>query len=57
MSTQEKTVEQLTAKLSEVSELLKTLTVELELRGYEKHDEVIKRSLLMQKEINELARE
>lgn len=48
MSVQEKTTAQL------VSELLEDMIVELELRGCEKHDEIIKRALFMQKQLKEL---
>ena len=54
MSVQEKTAAQLTAKLAEASELIESLIVELELHGYEKHHEIIKRALLMQKQLKEL---
>ncbi|MCW8994348.1 MAG: hypothetical protein OQK77_00895 [Psychromonas sp.] len=54
MSIQEKTSTELTAKLTEVSELLENMIVELELRGCEKHDEIIKRAVLMQKQLKEL---
>jgi hypothetical protein len=48
------TTTQLTDKLAEVSELLEGLIIELRLHGYEKHDEIIKQALLMQKQIKEL---
>ena len=54
MSVQEKTTAQLTAKLAEVPELLECMIVELEIRGCEKHHELVKRALLMQKQIEEL---
>lgn len=54
MSVQDKTIEQLKAKLDEVSELLESMIVELELRGFEKHDELIKRAIAMQKQLKEL---
>ena len=53
MST-ETTTTQLTDKLSEVSELLESLIVELRLHGYEKHDEIIKQALIMQEQIKEI---
>lgn len=54
MSVQDKTIEQLTAKLAEVSELLESMIVELELRGCEKHHELVKRAVAMQKQLKEL---
>ena len=54
MSDQERNTTQLTAKLAEVPELLECMIVELELHGLEKHDEIIKRALLMQRQIKEL---
>ena len=54
MSTQDDTTTQLTANLTEVSELLEDMIVELELRGYQSHHELIKRALSMQKKLEYL---
>ncbi|WP_372882430.1 hypothetical protein [Psychromonas sp.] len=51
MSIQESTTVQLTAKISEVSELLEDMIVELELRGCQSHHELIKRAIAMQKQL------
>ena len=52
MSIQENTTVQLTAKLTEVSDLLEDMIVELELRGCQSHHELIKRAITMQKQLN-----
>jgi len=54
MSDQEKNTMQLTEKLAEVPELLECLILELELHGLEKNEEIIKRALLMKKQIKDL---
>lgn len=51
MSVQDNTTVQLTAKLSELSELLEDMIVELELRGCQSHHELIKRAIAMQKQL------
>ena len=40
---------------SEISELLEAMILELELRGCEMHDDIIKRALAMQKKVAYLA--
>jgi hypothetical protein len=54
MSVQEKPAVQLSTKCAEISALLEAMIVELELRGCEKHDKLIKRAMLMQKQLKEL---
>jgi|GEM_PF-3300801 len=54
MSIQNTTSVQLTAKLTEISELLEDMIVELEIRGCEKHHELVKRALLMQQQLEKL---
>ena len=54
MNVQEKTTAQLTVTPDELSELLESMIVELELRGCEKHHELVKRALAMQKKLKEL---
>jgi len=54
MSAQERNTTQLAAKLAEVPELLECMILELKLRGLENHDDLIKRALLMEKQIKEL---
>lgn len=51
MSNQDNTTVQLTAKMTEISELLEDMIVELELRGCQSHHELIKRAITMQKQL------
>ncbi|HEY5715505.1 MAG TPA: hypothetical protein VIS54_03770 [Psychromonas sp.] len=54
MNIQDDTTVQLKAKLTEVSELLEDMIVELELRGCQAHHELVKRALIMQKQLKNL---
>jgi len=51
MGIEDTTCVQLTAK---ITELLEEMIVELELRGCEKNHELVKRALLMQKQLEEM---
>jgi len=55
MSIQDQKSTQLTTNFTEVSELLEEMIVELEIRGYQSHHELIKRALTMQKKLEHLA--
>lgn len=54
MSIKDTSSVQLTAKITELTELLEDMIVELEIRGCEKQHKLIKRALLMQKQLQEI---